>query len=211
MPLKRFFIALPLALSSCATFNSSPKDEKHQMELTISKFRSDIEELRHDLNSHQMEMHILEGKIATQENSLSHMRTQSVDQQQIRIDQMTADVMHLEKELKGAVKKLDQVLQDIRQLSLHANETTSALTQYKEKIRKSEERLEELGHIKAALGELKVALQSGANLDSYTVQSGDTLEKIARKFQTTISSIKSANDLTTDTIYPGQELSITSE
>lgn len=43
----------------------------------------------------------------------------------------------------------------------------------------------------------------------YTVISGDTLYSIANKFNTTISSIKELNDLTTDILSVGQKLLIT--
>jgi len=42
----------------------------------------------------------------------------------------------------------------------------------------------------------------------YTVVSGDSLYKISKKFGVSIASIKSANGLKSDTIYPGQVLSI---
>ncbi|MRG85090.1 glycosyl hydrolase family 18 protein [Salinibacillus xinjiangensis] len=42
----------------------------------------------------------------------------------------------------------------------------------------------------------------------YTVASGDTLFKIANKFATTVESIKSLNNLTSDTIYVGQKLNV---
>lgn len=43
-----------------------------------------------------------------------------------------------------------------------------------------------------------------------TVQMGDTLWKIASKYGTTVNSIKSLNGLTSDMIYPGQVLRVSS-
>jgi len=42
----------------------------------------------------------------------------------------------------------------------------------------------------------------------YTVKSGDTLSQIARRFETTVSKIKTANKLSGDVIYVGQKLTV---
>ena len=43
---------------------------------------------------------------------------------------------------------------------------------------------------------------------NYQVQAGDSLYKLASKYDITLSELKSANNLTADTIYPGQYLYI---
>ena len=43
-----FFI--PLFFSSCSPMKSSPKEEKHQMELTLHEVQTNLDDLRHDLN-----------------------------------------------------------------------------------------------------------------------------------------------------------------
>ncbi len=48
--------------------------------------------------------------------------------------------------------------------------------------------------------------QPSATTSSYTVVSGDTLLAIAKRYITTVSSIKALNNLTSDTIYVGQKL-----
>ena len=47
-----------------------------------------------------------------------------------------------------------------------------------------------------------------SNRTSYTVKSGDTLYSIAFRTGTTVNSIKDTNGLKSDTIYPGQNLTI---
>lgn len=50
--------------------------------------------------------------------------------------------------------------------------------------------------------------QNAPVIEVYTIVSGDSLSKIARKFSTTISAIKIANGLTSDVIQLGQRLTI---
>jgi LysM repeat protein len=40
----------------------------------------------------------------------------------------------------------------------------------------------------------------------YTIKSGDTLWAISQKYNTTVDTIKTLNDLTSNMIYPGQQL-----
>jgi LysM repeat protein len=47
-----------------------------------------------------------------------------------------------------------------------------------------------------------------APMEAYTVVAGDTLSLIAKRYSTTVTAIKEANNLTTDIIYIGQKLSI---
>lgn len=47
------------------------------------------------------------------------------------------------------------------------------------------------------------------NIQSYAVKNGDSLWKIANNNGTTISNIKTINNLSSDTIYPGQVLQLT--
>lgn len=54
----------------------------------------------------------------------------------------------------------------------------------------------------------KKVLAPSSSPNTYTVQSGDTLWEIAVKFKMTVSQLKAANNLSSDTIYPGQVLKL---
>jgi murein DD-endopeptidase MepM/ murein hydrolase activator NlpD len=53
-----------------------------------------------------------------------------------------------------------------------------------------------------------VSVKPRSQVENYTVKSGDTLGVIAKRFDISIDTIKWANDLTEDTIKPGQTLKI---
>ncbi|MFE0507007.1 LysM peptidoglycan-binding domain-containing protein [Peribacillus butanolivorans] len=50
--------------------------------------------------------------------------------------------------------------------------------------------------------------KKGSSSDTYTVKSGDTLDKIAKTHNTTVQKLKSKNNLTSNLIFPGQVLKI---
>lgn len=52
---------------------------------------------------------------------------------------------------------------------------------------------------------------SNANVSTYTVQTGDTLAKIASKFNTTVDNLKALNNLSSNLIYVGQVLHVTGQ
>ncbi len=58
---------------------------------------------------------------------------------------------------------------------------------------------------------LLIPTSSNDNYISYIVQSGDTLYSIARKYNTSVDSLKSLNNLTSDILGVGQVIRIPSD
>jgi LysM repeat protein len=197
---------LPLFFVGCASLTSSPKEEKHQMELSLHKVRTDVEDIKHDLNTYEIEHHVLEGKLIDQEQTITSLKQQVAELKQGKLESFTQEIQALEKNLTQLAKKQEKIISDIRQLSSHANETTTALTQYKEKIAQFEkvvltqnEQIKELVKVQqglASLGQMKI----------YTVKGGDSLEKIAREKGLSVEELKKKNNLSSDLIVIGQEL-----
>lgn len=111
-------------------------------------------------------------------------------------------------------KKQEEILADIRQLGSHANDTTTALSQYKDKICEMEKsilsqnkKFDEIGKIKKSLETLSLDL-SKQEMIQYTIKEGDSLQKIAKQFTVSVEELKKINHLKDDLIFSGQAILI---
>ncbi|MCI5051617.1 MAG: LysM peptidoglycan-binding domain-containing protein [Simkaniaceae bacterium] len=195
-----------LLLGGCASINSTSRKENQRVEVIMHKVRTDLEELKHDLSTQRMEVHLLEGKLLNQEDKLSAIRedeaTGAESSEQQRLDRLEARLSQLE-------DRLSRLVSDLSELSSHASQTNRALTQYKDKIGEMERNIatysksmRELAKVRKNLGALSQATVS------YIVKSGDSLDRIARAHSTTAQKLKELNHLKTDKIVVGQELSV---
>lgn len=150
--------------------------------LIIQDMQAEIASVRNHAESSQTEIHLLEERVE-EANLLS----------QTNLEVLHAQVTSLQRKIAELEGQQQAALTDIRELGSYAKESANALTEVQ-------------GH----QDELKGAMESLATLqtESYKVVSGDTLEKIARKFDTTIGALKEENGLHNDRIYAGQTLHI---
>ena len=211
-----FFLSLLFSFSSCSMLTSSPKEEKHQLELSLHKLRTDVEDVKHDLNTYEIEHHVLEGKLMDQSQMLSSFKEQLAQFKQGKLQTLVDQLQQLEKNLQQLVSKQQQVAEDIRKLSSHANGTTTALSQYKMKIAELEKtlasqhiKIKEILDLKQKIA--KLAAETTLDATTYVVKPGDSLGKIARAFHLSVESIKKQNALENDRIHPGQKLFLPSE
>jgi LysM repeat protein len=204
-----------LIAAACSPLKSSPRDEKHQLELTLQTMQTNLDDARHDLNCFQTELQILDGRIKYYENALTGLKQQDLEKQQAKIDQLSQQIAAMEKKYSLFERSYDSGSKDLQQLTAHANETTAALSQFKSRIAELEQeiaaqnrRFEEVAKLKGHFEGLAKHLNASAEKTIYKVRPGDTLEKIARFHKTTSERIKKANDLNQDLIVVGQELVI---
>lgn len=205
--------ALILGCASCTPLKSSPNDEKHQLELTLHEVQTNLDDLRHDINCFQTELQILDGRIKYFENTLTSLKQHDLEKQQSIIDLLAVQIQNLEKKWASFEKNQKGELGELDTLSFHANETTAALSQFKDRIQELEKeiqlqnrRFDELAKLKDHIETLAKGVQGDFQL--YRIKIGDSLEKIARAHKISVKKLKKINGLDRDLIIVGQELKI---
>ncbi len=207
---------IPLFFSACSPIRSSPHEQKHQVELTIHEIQTDLDDLRHDVQSFHTEFEIVDGKIKHFEDTLGEIR-------QKYLAKMEESLQSLQKkweQVESDTKRLEKISQErghfLEKLSKHAEESTFAFSQYKKKIKemestflKQQEALKEVSLLKNTLEEIAQVLEV-KNGSVYQVQTGDSLEKIAKRFGVSVEALKNHNHLKKDLIVKGQKLKIPS-
>ena len=212
-----FSLTFGLCFSSCTTM-SSPREERHKLELSLHKLRTELEDIKHDLNSSNIEMHILESKLIDQQDNVVSMKQHMTESQGSKIEDLEQIITSIHKRLSQIEKKQEEVVADLRELGTHANETTAALSQYKEKISDVEKsihgqnsKFEEISKLKKNLDLLASDKKSSVDrFDKYTVKEGDSLKKISRIHNISVEDLKKMNHLQEDLIMVGQEILVPS-
>ncbi len=212
----KYIVLALFVFSSCTPIKSSPKDERHQTELTLHKVQTNIDDLRHDLNCFQTDLQIVDGKIKKQEKTFDGIKQEQIAEYRVKIDALGEKLKSLEAKIASFEKKQEASFSDIKVLSQHATETSASLVQYKNTINELEknfvvhaQRLEEIKKLKQTLDAIALSLKIDSSAYvSYKVKPGDSLEKIARTFKTNVDYLKKINNLDQDLIVVGQELKV---
>ena len=204
--MKKLFLGVGLLfVYSCSPLKSSPHDERYQWELTLHEVQTNLDELKHEIHCFKTEFQIIDGRIKSYENTIANIKHQG-------IDQLSQQIQSLEKKWSALEKTTSTDSKELSELLTHANETTAALTQFKDRIQELEEvilhqnrKFEDLSKLKGNIESLTLGFKT------YKVKPGDSLEKIARAHKTAVEKIKKANHLDQDLIVVGQELKIPNE
>ena len=210
----KFFCAGPLFLASCSPLRTSPHDEKHQWELKLHEVQTNLDDLQHDFNCFQTELQILDGRIKYYENALANLKQQEIANQHSKIEQIAHELSLLSKKWTVLEKGREEDKASANKLASHANETTMALVQFKQRMQELEQgilaqnkRFEDLAKVKESIDAIAKSFKQTPS-KIHKVLPGETLEKIASVHRTKVERIKKLNDLTTDLIVIDQELKI---
>lgn len=151
-------------------------------EYALDEMRVEVSDLKHSLHTLQVELQLLDDKFRSQK---------PVD---------TLPIKDLERRLSLIEKTQDKIVADLRQIAQKASDLEQSLLSQSEK-------LGEVSKLKSTLTSISQAMKPQKS--TYRVQSGDSLEKIARHNRTTVETIKRLNHLKSDKITVGQELQLT--
>jgi LysM repeat protein len=207
-------------LSSITSLQAAPKRyQGDQTAIALREMRDTLDDMRHEVSNHEHEIKTYEEKIRNLETIIESFSTQTQDTAQAHKEALKDSSANLEMKINSLETTAKGLVADLKQFKAHANETASTLTQYKQKLIDLEKILElqnqNMENLQNAFKSLTEILQvkssvitstSAPSGNMYKVASGDSLEKIARKNQTTIQAIKEINGLANDRIIVGQTL-----
>ncbi len=196
-------ILTPLVMTSCNTHMAVLQQDKHENTVALNEMRSELADLKHALNNAQVEIQILEEQVQNQESLSKKVKPGTSFPNDSRLEKRIAALEQMQEKIHG----------DLKQLSSHANQTSTCLQQYSTKISEIEQNLErQRGDLKSSLKTLTSSLATEvaatSSSGSYKVKSGDSLEKIARNHKVSVDALKKANGLSQNKILVGQELII---
>ncbi len=179
--MRSLILCAPLLLAGCIPTWTALRSTPAPSESVLEELRTEVADLRHEIQSKDVEIKILEDRMDNgNDKSSSHLEEQ---------------ILTLSRKLAALEKNNEKIAADIRALSEHANQTTSTFGMYRERIEE----------IDAKVGQSK---PSSFSLKSYRVKPGDSLEKIAKRHKITLENLKKANNLSDDRIMIGQDLQI---
>lgn len=212
------FFGMFFLVIGCSPVKSTSEDERHQAELTLHEVQTNVDDFNHDLNCYKTEFQILESKLENQATAFEKLKEKTQREYQAKIENLLVRLKEVENRNAKSEGQLKETLLAMKDLTRHADETTLALNQYRSRINDMEKtliaqniQLEEIKKMKGTLEEMAALLKSEDGTTAlHRVRSGESLEKIAKKYNVSINSLKKINRLDEDLIMIGQELKIPS-
>ena len=195
---KKLFVLLVLASGSLGLFTVPARAQATSVNVQLANLRSDVDRLDQVVRALRLEVEALR-----RENR--EMQQWVNDQLSGSPDSVTAD------QLSAILNQFEQKIQSVNRVSREAlvNEVSKEIEALAEKTQKA---INALAKSVAGQPQLEQVIVFSDNYPrtgtSYTVKSGDSLGRIARELGSKVDWIRNANRLSSDTIYPGQELFI---
>lgn len=208
---------------SPSNYNSKPVQAPAPKAPEMPTLQRQLNDLKYELNNQGSEIHTLEEQIRNQETILDNLRQDLTQNIQDQKDFNRGQTVDLESKLETLDNTVKGIISDLRQMKNQANDSVAVLGQYKQKLSDLEKIIEaqnqHMHNLETALASIMEVLQAKDVSDkamtrlndgpkTYRVQSGDTLEKIARSNKVSIQTLRDLNKLNNDRIMVGQTLKI---
>ena len=212
-------LILTCFISSCQTTTSDSKPQS-QTDILVQELHAEFTDVKHQIHNLGVDLRILEEKIKGQEKEYSAVQKKMNDGNRFQKEYLQGGLAKLEKKVSTLQSQRENINADIHQLKRNVNDLGTTVGQYKtklqdvEKVFSSTQQSNEknINNLKVALESLMALVKHKGNSFTssklYTVRSGDSLERIARKNNTTVEKLKEVNKLTSDLIITGDELRI---
>ena len=129
-----YFCAV-VAVFTAATAHSAPQKTYGQdTSIAIREMRASIDEMRHEMNNHESEIRTFEEKLANQEVIIESLREQNANTSKVNQDLTKGNLANLEMKINSLDTASKALVSDLRQLKSHANDSSSTIGSFNQKI-----------------------------------------------------------------------------
>jgi LysM domain len=188
---------LLLSLTSCCCRRGN-----WMYESVIATPELQLEEVRHEIASMQYRQEDAHTGLVLLEERVEEQQVVS----QTQVELLQSQLLALHRKVQELEETQGRSLTDIRELGRYAKESAITLTDVQSQQREIERGLTtDIHHLKGAMESIVSASGDSDGL-TYKVVAGDTLERIARRHETSVAAIKKLNNLANDRIFVGQTL-----
>lgn len=188
---------------------------------TLRDIQDRVDALRHEIENHETEIKMFQERVDNQESTVSSLRQQILDTNQANKELVKGNTTNVDGRIAALETANKGFIADLQKFKTHANDSSTALAQQKERIAELEkiitaqnqniERLQSAVRLMTEALQVQVKDTSVAEVGGdkiYKVKPGDSLEKIARAHGTSTKALKDANNLSSDRIVVGQSLQL---
>ncbi len=209
-----------VATLDAAPFSRNRKPVEQPPQQQEDPMRDLLLDLRHQIANQEAELRTLRQRLENQEQIIDGVRDNTDRFQSLTQEVVKNHGSTIESKVAFVAANHDQLGQDLQLLQQYANTVKELLEQYHSRMQTLENTVDKhtknLKSMEVAVQSLVEAFPAGdkpivsiEGTDTiYRVVDGDTLEKIARRNQTTIRKLKEVNNLATDRIIVGQKLKL---
>lgn len=198
---------LTLLFVSCSqngTENSYTTIKQEKFQTTVE---SDIAKVKNDAISLNFTLEHLDSKIHDLKKQLSKLEEETIRELENKIDDFTQTYAKMTarfQEMEHQLETMNQRVIEFQKIALLAQQNHHAL---KDTLENLQEKVLQ-NEIQVAASEKKPLFPLTIALEKHIIERGETLERIASKYHTSVATLKALNHLQSDTVTVGQEIFI---